>query len=129
MPRTPVLLAVLLAVPCAYRCHRRTNKRPKQRVYNTRLQDQVVTDGGAVGLIREKPRNHAELAEFLRTYASGGPAATVGALCVHDVATGARAVVSHVATVKFAADWPPEDIAGLLASPELRFCAGGTQHS
>ena len=43
--------------------------------------DQVVTDGGATGRIREKPRDDAEAAEFPGTYARGGPAATVGVLC------------------------------------------------
>ena len=67
--------------------------------------DQVVTDGGATGRIREKPRDDAEAAAFLGTYARGGPAATVGSLCVHDVATGARAVSTSVATVGFHTDW------------------------
>lgn len=86
--------------------------------------DQVVTDGGSSGTIREKAVNAAETREFVSTYAAGAPCATVGALCVHDCVTGARVVATHVATVNFEPDWPDEDIDVIVQDPTIKHCAG-----
>ncbi|KAJ1462883.1 inosine triphosphate pyrophosphatase-like protein [Pelagophyceae sp. CCMP2097] len=84
--------------------------------------DQVVTWRG---VIREKPRDAAECREFVLSYGTA-PCTTVGAICVHDLATGAREVATHTAEVHFS-QMPEAFVDRLIESDgaALMKCAGG----
>eukprot|EP00040_Diaphanoeca_grandis_P023334 m.126879 g.126879 ORF g.126879 m.126879 type:complete len:240 (-) comp29224_c0_seq1:535-1254(-) len=88
--------------------------------------DQVVTDSH--NTIREKPETDAEAAAFINSYAQGKPCSTVGAICVHDPISGARAVAVHTVRIDFDCNenhpWPEDDVTTLLAVPEIHNCAG-----
>jgi len=61
--------------------------------------DQVVTFAGA---IREKPRDRAEARAMIESYGRDIPCATVQAICLHDLATGARVLGHSTAEVLIA---------------------------
>lgn len=82
--------------------------------------DQVVTYNGAV---REKPADADEARAYIADYGLA-PCSTVGALVLHDAASGRRASGVHVAHIHFN-PFPPAVVDALAADPVCRRCAGG----
>jgi len=86
--------------------------------------DQVVTFRGA---IREKPADRAEARAFIESYAEA-PCTTVQAICLHDLATGARVLGVSVAEVDLA-PLPAHDVDAIVAGGDghgdVLDCAGG----
>lgn len=82
--------------------------------------DQVVTYNGAV---REKPADADEARAYIADYGLA-PCSTVGALVLHDAASGRRASGVHVAHIHFD-PFPPAVVDALAADPVCRRCAGG----
>lgn len=84
--------------------------------------DQVVVYDG---VIREKPMNEDECREFIQSY-SAKACSTVGAICLHELATNRRVVGLHEASVYFR-PFPQSLVEELLrqSGPALLNCAGG----
>lgn len=86
--------------------------------------DQVVTFRGG---LREKPADRAEARAFIESYA-GEPCTTVQAVCLHDLATGCRALGVSVAEVEIG-PLPAEAVDALVAGGDghgdVLECAGG----
>ena len=80
----------------------------------------MVTYNGAV---REKPADADEARAFIADYGLA-PCSTVGALVLHDAASGRRASGVHVAHIHFD-PFPPAVVDALAADPVCRRCAGG----
>ena len=81
--------------------------------------DQVVAFEGA---IREKPQSRDEARAFLESYARG-PCSTVGAICLHDMASGCRVVGLHVAEIHLD-PLPTESIDAMVNDDYVLGCAG-----
>lgn len=82
--------------------------------------DQVVTYEGA---IREKPASVQEAREFIESYGRA-PCGTVGAVCLHDLASGRRVLGVDVAQITYA-PMPAEVVDELVADEMTMWCAGG----
>ena len=82
--------------------------------------DQVVTYEGA---IREKPASVEEAREFIESYGRA-PCGTVGAVCLHDLASGRRVLGVDVAQITYA-PMPAEVVDELVADEMTMWCAGG----
>uniref|UniRef100_A0A7S3K499 Maf-like protein n=1 Tax=Aureoumbra lagunensis TaxID=44058 RepID=A0A7S3K499_9STRA len=84
--------------------------------------DQVVTYDG---VIREKPVDLKQCRQFIQSY-SRNPCCTVGAICLHSLATGKRVLGVHEAFVHFK-EIPDKVIDQLIEQdgPLLLQCAGG----
>ena len=82
--------------------------------------DQVVTYEGA---IREKPASQGEARAFIESYGRA-PCATVGAVCLHDLASGRRVLGVDVAEISYE-PMPPAVVEELVAEEQTMWCAGG----